>query len=341
MNTANDIVKLAVDNYHGNVKNFSADESNEVLRKALVDLNGGSDKITYKTLRNGASNGLFEIIEEVLTKTVIEGLTSNDFFNQMVEFRNIALGDTNVFWVENANLFRVDEIAEGHQGVRRQRIENGVQIPIETRLYACKIYEELNRILAGRVDFNTMINRVSESFERKLLDEVYRVWAGLTTNDLGGQAYFPVYVPAAGNYDEDTLLDIIAHVEAASGGQQVTIMGTKRALRNLAPSIQGPDSKSDIYNLGYYGKFFGSDVMALPQRHQVGSTNFILPDNELTIVASTAEKPIKCVTEGDTLIIQGNPIDHGDLTQTYFAAQRFGLGVVASGFTGIGKYQFT
>lgn len=337
MNTANDIVKLAVDNYHGTVKNFSADESNEVLRKALVDLNGGSDKITYKTLRNGASNGLFEIIEEILTRTVIEGLTRSDFFNQMVEFRNIALGDTNVFWVEDANLFRVDEISEGHQGVRRQRIEGGTEVPINTRLYACKIYEELNRILAGRVDFNSMINRVGESFEQKLLNEVYRVWIGLTADDLGGQVYFP----AAGSYDEDTLLDIIAHVEAASGGQQVTIMGTKRALRNLAPSIQGAESKSDLYTKGFYGRFYGSDVVALPQRHEVGSTNFILPDNELTIVASTTDKPIKCVTEGDTLIIQGDPMDHGDLTSTYFAAQRFGLGVVTSGFTGIGKYQFT
>lgn len=75
MNTANDIVKLAVDNYHGNVKNFSTDESNEVLRKALIDLNGGSDKITYKSLRKGESNGMFEIIEEILTRTVNEGLT--------------------------------------------------------------------------------------------------------------------------------------------------------------------------------------------------------------------------------------------------------------------------
>lgn len=337
MNTMNDIVKLAVDNYHGTVKNFSADESNEVLRKALVDLNGGSDKITYKTLRNGASNGLFEIIEEILTRTVNEGLTGNEFFNQMVEFRNIALGDTNVFWVEDANLFRVDEIAEGHQGVRRQRIEGGTEVPINTRLYACKIYEELNRILAGRVDFNSMINRVSESFQQKLLNDIYKVWISLTADQLGGQVYFP----AAGSYDEDTLLDIIAHVEAASGGQQVTIMGTKRALRNLAPSIQGAESKSDLYNLGYYGKFYSSDVVALPQRHAVGTTNFILPDNELTIVASTTDKPIKCVTEGDSLIIQGNPLDHGDLTQTYFCAQRYGLGVVTSGFTGIGKYQFT
>lgn len=164
----------------------------------------------------------------------------------MVEFRNIALGDTNLFLIEDSTLFRVDEIAEGHQGVRRQRIEGLSEIAIPTRLYACKIYEELNRILAGRIDFNQLINKVSNSFEQKLLNEIYAAWMGMTAADLGGSAYFP----AAGTYDEDTLLDIIAHVEAASGGQQVTILGTKKALRNLAPSIQGADSKSDLYNLG-------------------------------------------------------------------------------------------
>lgn len=90
-----------------------------------------------------------------------------------------------------------------------------------------------------------------------------------------------------------------------------------------------------------YGKFYGSNVLALPQRHQLGTTNFILPDDELTIVASTVEKPIKCVYEGDSLIIQGNPTDHGDLTHTWFCAQRYGIGVVAAGNSGIGKYKFT
>lgn len=81
--------------------------------------------------------------------------------------------------------------------------------------------------------------------------------------------------------------------------------------------------------------------MALPQRHQLGTTNFILPDDELTIVASGSGKPIKCITEGESLIINGNPIDHGDLTQTYFCAQRWGIGVAAAGNAGIGKYKFT
>lgn len=82
-------------------------------------------------------------------------------------------------------------------------------------------------------------------------------------------------------------------------------------------------------------------MVALPQRHAVGSTTFVLPDNELTIVASTAGKPIKCVYEGDSLIIPGDPLTHGDLTQTYTYMERYGIGIVATGNTGLGKYIFT
>ena len=38
--------------------------------------------------------------------------------------------------------------------------------------------------------------------------------------------------------DRDALLDLIAHVEAAAGGKTATIVGTKKAVRNLAPSVQ-------------------------------------------------------------------------------------------------------
>ena len=38
----NDIVKLAVDAYHGNVEQYSVGQSQEVLWQALVEANGGS-----------------------------------------------------------------------------------------------------------------------------------------------------------------------------------------------------------------------------------------------------------------------------------------------------------
>lgn len=332
-----DIVKVAVDAYHGNVEQYSVGQSQELLHKALVDANGGSTVLNYKNIRDGKCNGLFTLIEEILSRTVVEGLQGDEYFNALVDFRNLAEGDKNIFEVEDSNLFIVSEAADGTQGIRRQRLSGISEVSIPTSLKVVKIYEELNRVLAGRVDFNTFINKVSESFRKKLLDDVYTLWSGATANDFGGTTYFPT----AGAYDEDELLELIAHVEAAAGGKIATIVGTKKAVRNLAPSIQGTDSKSDLYNMGYYGKFYGNPVVVTPQRHKIGSTEFVMRDDVLTIMAGDG-KPIKCVYEGDPIVIMGDPLTNGDLTQEYLYGEKYGLGIVlAGGNAGVGRYEMT
>ena len=330
-----DIVKLAVDAYHGKVQQYSVDQSQEVLRQALIEANGGSTVLDYRKIRDGQCPGLFSLIETILSRTVVEGLQGDEFFNALVDFRNVAEGDKNLFEVEDSNLFVVAEAADGTQGIRRQRLSGVSQTSIPTSLKVVKIYEELNRVLAGRVDFNDMINKVSESFRNNLLNEIQLLWNGASATDFGGAVYFP----AAGTYDEDALLEVISHVEAAANGKTATIFGTKKAVRNLAPSVQGSDSKSDLYNLGYYGKFYGSPVVVTPQRHKIGSTEFSLPDDVLTIVAGE-DKPIKCVYEGSPIILMGNPMDKGDLTQEYLYGEKYGMGIIlAGGNAGIGRYE--
>ena len=335
MNTMNDLVKLAVDAYHGRVEKFSVEQSMDTLRQALIDLNGGSTVLDYRKIRDGECKGLFALLETILSRTVVEGLQDNDFFNSLVDFRNVSEGDMNEFVVEDSNMFVVAETADGTQGLRRQRLGGQIKTSIPTSLKAVKIYEELNRVLAGRVDFNYFIDKVAESFRQQLLNDIYTLWAGATAADLGGNAYFPM----AGSYSEDALLDVISHVEAAAGGKKATIVGTKKALRKLVPAIQSDGSKEDLYNMGYYGKFNGTPVFALPQRHKVGTTDFLFDDNSLTIIAGD-DRPIKCVYEGDPLIVMGNPLDNGDLTQEYLYAEKYGMGiVVAGGNSGIGKYE--
>lgn len=305
-----DIVKLAVDNYRGKVQKYSAGEANEVLRQALIEANGGSTKLNYKAIRDGKCNGLFALIEEILSATVLDGLQGNEFFMSLVEFRNVAEGDSPVFVTKDSNLFVVAEAADGTQGIRRQRLAGEAEYTIPTTFKAVRIYEELNRVLAGRVDFNEMINKVAESFQQKILNDVYSVWSNVTANDLGGATYYV----SSGSYSESDLLDMVAHVEAASGGKTATLIGTKKALRTIAPSVQGIDSQSDLYNLGYYGRFYGSPVFAVPNRHVVGTTTFVLPDDVITIVAGDM-KPIKFVYEGEPLVIMGDPLQNADLTQ--------------------------
>ena len=330
-----DLVKVAVDAYHGNVEQYSVGQSMELLHKALVEANGGSTVLNYRNIRDGKCNGLFTLIEEILSRTIVEGLQGDEYFNALVDFRNVAEGDKNIFVVEDSNLFVVAEAADGTQGIRRQRLGGTSEVSIPTSLKVVKIYDEMNRVLSGRVDFNTFINKVAESFRQQLLNDIYTLWSGATATDFGGVTYFPT----AGAYDEDELLDLIAHVEAAANGRTATIIGTKKAVRNLAPSIQGNDSESDIYNLGYYGKFYGTPVMVTPQRHKIGSTEFTLDDNILTIIAGD-DKPIKCVYEGNPIVLMGDPMTTGDLTQEYLYGEKYGMGIVlAGGNAGIGRYE--
>lgn len=333
------LIKMGVDAYHGVAPtNYSVNDSTDALREALIEMNGGSTKMDYKKMRDGQCNGMFTLVEEILKRTIPEGLQDSDYFNALVEFRNMAEGYQNLFQIEDENWYMISKIADGTQGIRRQRLGGVSEVVIPTELRAVKIYEEMNRILAGRADFNQMISDVTKSFRQQLLNDIFGLWSSAAAADFGGTEYFP----AAGSYDEDTLLEIISHVEAAAGGSQTAkVLGTKKALRKLAPSIQGADSKSDLYNNGYYGKFYGSDVIAIPQRHKVGSTQFVMPDDMITVIAGDA-KPIKCVYEGQSLLVQGNPIDNADFTQEYFYAEKYGLGILmAGGNAGIGKYQFT
>lgn len=330
----NAIVQVAVDAYHGNVKKYSQGESMELLQKALVEANNGSTTLNYKAIRDGKCGEMFTLIETILSRTVVEGVQASDFFNALVEFRNVALGDKNLFVTEDTDLFVVAEAAEGTQGIRCQRLGGVSQTSIPTSFKVVKIYEELNRVLSGQVDFNYFIRKISESFQRKILDDIYFLWEHATGDDFGGTTYFP----AAGTYNEDAMLELIGHVEAAAGGKPATIIGTKTALRNLVPAVQGTDSKSDLYNMGFYGKFYGANMVALPQRHVVGGTNFVYSDKIISVIAGD-EKPIKVVYEGQPTLIAGDPINNKDLTMEYLYGERYGTGIVlAGGNAGIGRW---
>lgn len=289
MSEMNDIVKLAVDGYKGTVEKYSVAQSQDTIREALIATNNGKTYLDYRDIRDGKCSGLFTLIEVLLSSTIIEGLQGDEYFNTLVDFRNVAEGDSPVFYVEDSDLFVVAEAADGTQGIRRQRLGGVTETTIPTSLKVVRIYEEMNRVLSGRVDFNSMINKVAESFNQKLLNDIYALWANATAEQLGGKTYFPT----AGSYDEDALLDLIGHVEAAAGGNKTaTIIGTKKALRNLKESIMSDGAKDEIHNMGYVGKFFGTPVVATPQRHKVGSTDFVLDDNMLTIIAGD-DKPLK------------------------------------------------
>ena len=331
MEIDNKLVNLAVDSYFGRLgKEYSVADSQKVLREALIEANGGKTTVDLKAMRDGKCNGLFSIIEVTIEKISEEGLKGDEFFTNFIEDRNLSLGDTNIFHTKKDVLLTVADVAEGTQGIRRQRFESGQDITINTKLRAVKVYEELNRVLAGRVDFNDLIKAASTAFTRYDLDSAYAAFGSMFN---GLQAPYM----QTGTMDADKLLDLVEHVEASTG-EAATIVGTRKALRKI-PDIDGSDShKEDLYAMGYAGKLAGTPLIAMKQRHEIGGTNFILPDDTLYVVAG-GTKPIKRVTEGTVTMLQGDLMKNADMSQEYLLMKRSGIGVVMD--RDFGAYKFS
>lgn len=244
MANKNDVIRLALDTMAGRVQgNFSAAETSDSLRQAFIEANGGSTKINMKTFHRG--NMLFDIIEELIPYIVEEGLKGNEFFFDMCDYRNLAEGDMNEFYTEDNSEFIVADIANGTQGIRRQRLNAGESIPVKTSPKGVKVYEELRRLLAGRVDFNTFVDRVGKSMARELNNDIYAAFNGISATTAG---LSETYVKS-GSFDENTLLQLIEHVEASTG-MTARIVGTKTALRKIKTANLSDEAKSDLYNVG-------------------------------------------------------------------------------------------
>ena len=314
------LIKLAVDGYKGHVDgDYSVNDTQEALRKALVEANGGSTKLDIKAIRDGRCNGVFAIIEELVNVIHEEGLKGDEFFMNMVEDRNLSLGDTNKFHIERECLFAVADIAEGTQGVRRQRIEAGQDITINTQLRAIKIYEELNRVLAGRIDFNKFVDLVGKSFTKQELDATYDAFVGMFKK-------LKAPYTETGSFDEDKLLELIDHVEASTG-ETAVIVGTRKALRKIKTAVVSDSAKEEMYAMGHFGRFNGTELVAVKQRHKSGTDDFILDDNVLYVFAGDTT-PIKRVTEGDVTMLMGTPMNNADMSQEFLMMKRTGIAVI-------------
>ncbi len=329
-----EIVKLALDTMRNSVSgNFSAKEGSEVLRQAFIEMNGGSDKLTVKSFRDHPQ--LFQLIEEVMPIMIQEGLRGDELAFNMVDYRNLAEGDQNRFWTEDNSDLIVAKIADGSTSIRRQRLNVGQYINIDTEMHAIKVYEELNRLLAGRVDFNTLVDRLTRSYTRDMRNQILAAFEGVTATTTGLNA---TYVKT-GTFSAATLRELIDHVEASTG-EKATILGTKAGLGKIVDSdanavaLTAASAKEDLYNLGYFGKFYATPMVSMRQVHKPGTDAFAINDNKIYVMAGN-DKPIKFVREGEGLMVATDAFNNADLTQEYLYGEKYGIGVIFNQKMGI------
>lgn len=318
-----DLQRLALDVYQGKSVMFNEVNGEDAIRNAINLACGG--EFNYKNFRSNKYD-VFSIVEEVVDATL--GLVITTQFDNLAEVKNVAVGERPSFRVEDPSLFRIARIAGGTNDLRRQKILNN-RFEVETDYFGTKIYAELEMFVAGKVDWTSMINRLTLSFANDMGIRIYEAIAKSYTalNSTYG---------VKGTYNEDKLFDMIQHVEAKAGGRKAVIMGTKKALRKVSKDLVMSDGMKEKMNtVGYIGNIGGTDLVLLPQAHKVGSDEFFVSDDMLLVVPQS-EKIVKVVIEGETQMIEvADAGTRNDQQMEYLVQKKFGVGAMQSAIYGI------
>ena len=314
----NEIQKLSLDLYNGNVEKYSNEEANEVLRQAINDACGGT--FTKNTFMDNKGK-VFQILEDTLS--IATGYTLYERFEDLAEIHDVALGDTIEFTIEDTDLFKISTISVGNRDIRRQKLY-GKKLTVSVEKLAVKIYEDLDRFLAGRINWANMIDRVAASFANeigiRIYNSVYSAYDSLTA---------PYQVAMSGTFDEAKLIDAIAHVEASTG-KPAKVLGTKAMLGKITDAEVSDEMKNTKNKLGHYGVFRGTALEVLPQGHIAGTDNFAVSDGFL-IVVPDGEKIVKVITEGETIVddktVDGN---RNDEQVEFYMGENIGVAAIKS-----------
>ena len=320
--------KLCIDAYRGVPTAFAEGNPTDVIVNRIKEANNGSTTIDYKAIRDGKCPELFAVIEELIDVALDVTALDNSPLAEMIETKNGNWGDKPEFLVADNSLLTVDVVANGTQGIRRQRLIGGQKVTLTPVNKAIKIYEELVLILSGRIDWVEFVNRVAKSFEREFYASVAKQLNNLST------ARFNVV--SSGSATEAGLLSLIEKVEAATG-KTAYVLGTRTALRAFPLAMAGEKVKDDYYEMGYAGKFNGTDCIRL-KNYLDAAGNFVLSDTRVYVIAGD-DKFIKHYVEGEPIVIARDAVDNADLTQEYTVIRREGTAVVVSDTMGV--YDFT
>ncbi|MBL4950992.1 hypothetical protein JK635_01900 [Neobacillus sp. YIM B02564] len=322
----NELVKLCVDTVKNPsiVQNFSKGlNPSDVIRKEFFELIG-TEKPTYKDLRKHKVE-VFEIIEEVLDQTVINGVNEDDFFMQFAETRNVALGDSIEFYVPDNSLLVASELAGNHWDISRQKLDVGSTFTVKTKSFGLAVYADFMQFLAGRIDFAELVNKVAKAIKHKIAQEVAASFAA-------GAGYLPTEFKATGSYSEDKLMDIVGHVEAATGTTPM-IVGTRKALAKVTAganvALFSENMKDQLNQTGRIAMYNGLVLVQLPNVHKANTFEFAYDDNKLLILPSNDNRPVKLVFEGDSLVKEvSDGTQNMDMSLEYKFMTKFGVQVI-------------
>ena len=238
---------------------------------------------------------LFEIVEEIVNLTISNDFAEIPFMDAFVEFKNRALGDKSAWYSEGKSYVTVASFAGNHWDTNREALDGGAEYTLEKEWVYIHVYDELERFLLGIASLERLTDVIYKSFNKYIKERIYVMFQSI-------MSVVPSEFSVKGNSEEAVggLCDL---VQAAGGYSNLTIAGTKGALRKLGaivPDKYFADSQKEAKaNTGNIGEWEGNRLMVIPQVIKEGTFELALDNNVLFVMGGDV-KPIKVEFIGDT-----------------------------------------
>ena len=327
------IAKMIVDVRNGTFKAYSTEtveKVNEALRAKFNEMLPKPNAMGHYRHRDlvKALPEVFAIIEEVLDVTINEAWRSEPFYRDLVDSRNLALGDKNDFLIEDNTWISVNRFSGNTWDTDREKLSGRKRISLDTEWFYAHVYDDFERFRIGAISVETLLNRMTEAFIRHVDTMIAVVFNDAATN-------LPATFSVAATLTTQDMRELIQKVRTASR-KNVRIMGTEMAvahLNDLQEVKYSEKMKNEVYSTGRLGKWMGNVVVEIPQSFTPGTYDWAV-DNESLLVVPENDKFIKFIDEGETRSQEKSEQDNHDQTLSWQVQRKMGAGAVFSSVFG-------
>lgn len=318
---------------------ISKNEANEKIYAFSMEVLGITKGMSKKEMRRAIRDHgreWFDIIEDTIDEYISVGFDGNEWFNDLVESKNIAYGDRQDFIADKDTILAITKMGESHHDHILQRVGKNAPITIPTARYGVKIGEDINKYVIGQTQWTEMVQAIAKAFVKLIQQLVYAEVTNLSSK-------LPAAVVGSGalsSTSKQAFDDIIEAVSAANDGADVVVMGTKTALKKITSlaDVQwaAKEQRDSVAQTGTIGIYEGTRLVEIPQRFSdksLASTAKLMSDKKLVFLAvGSGDKPIKFIDEGDTEITEvtdkGESNGRWDDLMSYEVQRRLGVGTV-------------
>lgn len=288
---------------------ISKREAEDKLREVSLKIFG----LTKDSSRRGRERAYrdharqyFDVIEEVTDWTVSTGLKENEWFNALVNYRNLKEGDTNLFVNEHEEvILSIARMGKRHHDTMLQRLPENTTYSVETDVYGAAVGADIDRYLIGQEDWTKLVDAITKAFVVKIQELIFAEILE-APKKLPAQSEF-VQTGALNTTNRKKFNKVLQNVSVANDNADVVIMGTMVALQELENLIDvkwvADSQKEDIAKMGRLGNYGRYTLVEIPQRFARNDvTKSMYKDDTLFVFATGDNKLVDMVDVGETLI---------------------------------------